>query len=659
MINTSKFTFQLNRTLYLYRHASASILRSRSYTLARNMRVAVREPQLFVKKAARLILKNPSKLAQIILGKRTIQNVSGDRAKLDCEYQIWIDAVETPAFGRLEQEQQAKKFDKKPLISLITPVFNPPIEAHVKLIESVLNQTYGNFELLLFNFGDKPEVEQLLDKWAAKDSRIVVKHGLPNRGIGANSNLSLEYAKGEFVGLLDHDDALMPNALYECVKAINAQEIDFVYTDKDKISEDDQRLEPFFKPDWSPEMALGGNYMTHFNLMRTALVKRLGGWDPATDGAQDWDLFLRIMDETDKVVHIPHILYHWRTVEGSTSNEIGVKPYALNAQVLAVNKHLQRHKLSAEAMHDATSQMYVRWKAQSVPRLYIIHMLYGDIGNSEALAAALISQSDFHADSRILLCVPENILNDKQKLQLHELNTSTNLLEYRSGELVVTLAQYIRKAGLSQAIYLTDSIKKINNLLENTAWSSQLSGWLAIPEVKIAGGAAYAENGQVVDIGSFFNPSKQAFEKYYFSTGFRSGYNGYIQWIRNLIQVSERVWAFDTKLLTAIDRKHLQGVRDDELACTLAFINFAGGGRAVYDPAISVIDNAPFYCSLPLSSTLNDYLISNCKPLLSGDPYYHPALGEKFIDPKPRMPEVDDNIHSAEWAVVRSIELPY
>ena len=144
--------------------------------------------------------------------------------------------------------------------------------------------------------------------------------------------------------MLDHDDLLDPDALYETVRALNNDKsLDFIYSDSDLTDSDTMRFyNPLYKPDWSLHTMYSANYITHFSVIRTSIIKKAGGWNPAMDGAQDWDLFLRVSEITDKIYHIPQILYHWRVAESSTARDIGTKPYALDAQIRAIQSHLDR-----------------------------------------------------------------------------------------------------------------------------------------------------------------------------------------------------------------------------------------------------------------------------------------------------------------------------
>lgn len=628
-MNDSEFHRQLIRSIFFYRHHSSSILKSRTYTLANNARIAVKEPVKFAKKTANLIINNPTKLGRIITGKRSIQNWLKDQENLRNEYAEWIDHVEKPSIDINAQKNKLAVLKKKPLISLITPVFNPPVEAHTKLIESVLAQSYPNFELFLYNFGSDPAVEELLNDYFQKDKRIKVKHGLPNEGISKNSNLCLKDVKGEYVGLLDHDDALMPNALFECVLAGTEKGADFIYSDKDKITEEDQRFEPLFKPDWSPEMALGGNYMTHFNLMRTKLVKDLGGWDPNTDGAQDWDLFLRMIERTNKIVHVPKILYHWRTVEGSTANEIGMKPYAIASQKLAVQKHLDFLGVDAKAEHDETGQLNIHWPSQKETSLIIIHDICGDGNNVARIIEDIVSEDQHSSKSRVVVMCEVDALDKKDVDKIKDLKA--DIIEYKVGDFCKKLSRVVENSSSKTTAYINNTIKSGNNKDK----LRQLLGWLEIEGVNLASGMLLAENGQIADMGSFFNPVTRQFHKYHFGTGFRSGYNGYIQWIRNLILPAENVFVFDTELFIKTSRQlNLSKIRDDELAKALALANFDIGGRAVYDPTVVFYDRAPFEVRLPYSTELKKFVDSK-KSTLKTDPYYNQNLDNNYSDPKP------------------------
>jgi cellulose synthase/poly-beta-1,6-N-acetylglucosamine synthase-like glycosyltransferase/glycosyltransferase involved in cell wall biosynthesis len=253
----------------------------------------------------------------------------------------------TPGAGALLlQRRMAAGLLVRPRFSVLVPVFSPPADVFKAMLDSVRTQSYEHWELCLAVVDADPNSTEVLDiarKAVACDPRIRLEILSENRGISGNSNVALEMATGEWSVLLDHDDLLSPEALFQVARALNAEpEADFIYSDKDMVDRfGRQRYEPLLKPDWSPEVMLNANYLTHLCAMRTETLRIIGGWDPDTDGAQDWDLFLRFIGKGVRVVHLPHVLYHWRHIESSVAfGGFDVKPYAVAGQLRALAKYL-------------------------------------------------------------------------------------------------------------------------------------------------------------------------------------------------------------------------------------------------------------------------------------------------------------------------------
>lgn len=242
-----------------------------------------------------------------------------------------------------------------PRFSILTPVYQTPPGVLRKMLSSVRRQSYGEWELCLVDdCSEEPEVRELLDAAAAADPRIRVEHRTENGGIVAASNDALAMARGEFIALLDHDDALHPDALLHVAAAIDGNpETDYVYTDEDKIDLGGRHSEPFFKPDWSPERMRTQMYTCHLSVMRRTLVEEVGGFDPGLEGSQDWDLVLKVTERARAILHVPRVLYHWRTLETSAaSGGEAVKPYAYEAGRRAVQAHCERIGLPARVERD-------------------------------------------------------------------------------------------------------------------------------------------------------------------------------------------------------------------------------------------------------------------------------------------------------------------
>jgi O-antigen biosynthesis protein len=242
-----------------------------------------------------------------------------------------------------------------PRFSVLTPIYETPPEVLTAMLRSVTRQSYDDWELCLVDDASAgPHISEMLAAAAAGDPRIRVERRARNGGIVAASNDALKMASGEFIALLDHDDALHPDALALVAEAIDgAPDVDYVYTDEDKIDAAGHHQGPFFKPDWSPERMRTQMYTCHLSVLRRELVEEVGGFDPGFEGSQDWDLVLRVTEKARRVVHVPRVLYHWRTLETSTAGAgEDAKPWAFEAGTRAIQAHCDRTGIPAAAERD-------------------------------------------------------------------------------------------------------------------------------------------------------------------------------------------------------------------------------------------------------------------------------------------------------------------
>ena len=236
------------------------------------------------------------------------------------------------------------KHGDAPLFSIVTPVYDPPVDVLSAAIESVLAQTFTDWELILVDdCSPNPEVRQTLRRYAGRDRRIKVIERDVNGHIVKASNDGVAAATGTFIALLDHDDLLVPAALRRNANAIHAHDdVDYLYSDEDKIDDRGRRYDTFVKPDWSPERLRGQNYCCHLSVLRTSLVREVGGFREGYDGSQDHDLILRVTEKARRIVHIREVLYHWRVIPGSAAGDVDAKPYAAEAGRRAVQDQLDR-----------------------------------------------------------------------------------------------------------------------------------------------------------------------------------------------------------------------------------------------------------------------------------------------------------------------------
>lgn len=283
-------------------------------------------------------------------------------------YPLWINENEP---GETElQEQRSSGFAYSPLISIAVPVYRTPLPLLEEMINSVVNQTYPNWELCIADGGSGSDaLKKVLEEYASKDERIKLAFLEKNLGIALNSNKAIELAGGDFVALLDHDDTLAPFALYETVGAVNENpEADFIYSDEDKITENGKnRFDPHFKPDFSPDLLRSYNYITHLSVVKRTLLNETGCFREGFEGGQDYDLILRITEKARKIIHIPKILYHWRISRSSAAGSNSAKPYAEASAKKALTEHLERTGLKGVVEH-----------TNSIGHFRIIHENKGD-----------------------------------------------------------------------------------------------------------------------------------------------------------------------------------------------------------------------------------------------------------------------------------------
>jgi glycosyltransferase involved in cell wall biosynthesis len=260
-----------------------------------------------------------------------------------------------------------------PKFSIVVPVYNPPIGLLEKLVSSVLAQWYPRWELILVNDNSSLEhVRASLDQF--HDERITVIHLAENKRIALATNEGIAQACGDYIVFADHDDELTPDCLYELACSVERENPDFIYSDEDKIDECGHYVQPFFKPDWSPDTMISTMYTCHVSCVRRELVNQLGGLRPEYDGCQDWDLILRVVEKTDRIAHISKVLYHWRIIPASVASNLNAKPHVIATSKRVREDALVRRGLSGvmEAVEEIPGYFRAVYHLQGKPCVSII-----------------------------------------------------------------------------------------------------------------------------------------------------------------------------------------------------------------------------------------------------------------------------------------------
>lgn len=273
-----------------------------------------------------------------------VPGVAAPEASEEQAYARYIEVMEPTPTDLLEMARSVATMKSHPVFSIVVPVYDVDEEWLRAFVGSVRAQVYPHWELCLADdCSTKQWIRPALDEFAASDERIKVTFRKENGRISAATNTALELATGEFICLMDNDDEIAPNALYEFARLLNENpSLDMIYSDEDKLSLDGERYEPFFKPDWSPEALEGCMYTAHFACYRTKLVRKIKGFRSECDGAQDYDFVLRFTELTDRIAHIPKVLYHWRAIPGSTAKSMEAKDYVLDSALRALTERAER-----------------------------------------------------------------------------------------------------------------------------------------------------------------------------------------------------------------------------------------------------------------------------------------------------------------------------
>ena len=288
-------------------------------------------------------------------------------------YGPWYEAY-VPTREELEK-QKKRKWKYAPKISVVVPAYQTPEKFLCQMMDSLLEQTYENWELCIADGSEGDSVvEAILEDYTKKDSRIKYRLLEKNLGIADNTNAALELATGDYIGLFDHDDILAENALYEIVNALQEDDYDILYTDEDKISGDGkEHNDPNFKPDFSMDLFRSHNYITHFFVVKHSIMNKIEGFRSEYDGSQDYDLMFRCIENSEKIKHIPMILYHWRIHQNSVAGDPASKMYAYDAGKRAIEAHLKRMNIAASVEHQGLWGMYhVKYETPGNPLISIV-----------------------------------------------------------------------------------------------------------------------------------------------------------------------------------------------------------------------------------------------------------------------------------------------
>lgn len=406
-------------------------------------------------------------------------------------------------------KRHIKVLTSTPLFSIVMPTYNTPPALLEAAVRSVREQIYENWELCIADDAStSEETKETLKRLAAEDDRIKVIFREKNGHISAASNSALELASGEYIALLDHDDELPPHALYMVAIEVNEHpDADIVYTDEDKIDEKGEHFAPYFKTDWAPDMFLGQNLINHLGVYRRSLVEKVGGFRLGYEGSQDYDLALRIIEQTEpeNIRHIPHVLYHWRAAEGSTALAEDEKAYTGDAAIRAIQDHLDRCKIKGKVVQgrDIYSQRVIYELPEELPKVSLIIPTRNKVELLRTVIEGIRTKNDY--PNWEVIVVDNGSDEDETLGYLREIEQDDRIRVHRDDGAF----NYSRLNNDAARVATGEIIGLLNNDIEpiNDDWLSEMVRQMIQPGVGAVGAKLYYENdtlqhgGVIVGLG--------------------------------------------------------------------------------------------------------------------------------------------------------------
>lgn len=565
-------------------------------------------------------------------------------------YQQWIKNNEPNQRMLAEQQTQSRHFSYRPLISIVTPVYNTPTVILDAAIQSIIEQTYDNWEICIANGSPESHwVCNILDSYQTKDRRIKVVHLEENLGIAGNTNAAIELASGEFIGFLDHDDCLAPFALFEVVLTLQQHaDSDLIYSDEDLISSNGKkRFSPHFKPIYSPDLLRSVNYITHFLVVRKTLGDQISWLRNGYEAAQDYDLILRIAEKAKHIVHIPKILYHWRHWASSTTNthdtSSSAKIMANEAGKKALQEHLERCGLIGSVEDGPDPTLYqVTYQITGTPLVSIIILTRDHAEDLRKCISSIQSKTTYQNYEIILV---ENASQEKETFLLYKelkKNPSIRVVPYNETFNFSSANNYAANQARGDVLlFLNNDIEVLSQ-----DWLERMLEHALRKEVAIVGSKLYYPNDTIQHAGVILGIAGFAGHSHKYFPGNAKGYINRLRLIQNYSAVTGACMMIRKDVfyeLGKFDEEYALAASDIDLCLKALARNYLN----VWTPYSELYhhesktrgqDDTPEKIK-QFEKETRYFEQKWANFLLQGDPYYNPNLtlsSENFgINPKP------------------------
>lgn len=530
------------------------------------------------------------------------------------------------------REQEKTVFSPAPLFSIVVPLYHTPLGFLKEMIDSVVNQSYGNWQLCLADGSRDGALKEFIEANYGKDRRITYRLLEENTGIAGNTNAALDMAEGDYIIFADHDDTIAPEALYEIACALRDHpEMELIYSDEDLMDEHGNVLYPHFKPDFNLDYLRSINYICHIVAVKKSLLEKTGQLRKEFDGAQDHDFLLRCAENTEHIYHIPKVLYHWRSHDGSTAGNQGDKQYAIDAGKRALEQHYERLGLEAQVEFIGIFIMYrTKFTVKGNPKVSI---LIPTKDHTEDLEKCIVSIEEKSTWKNIEIIVIENNSEKKETFDYYEKlqarYENVKVVKYEGG------FNYSAINNFGAQFATGDYYLLLNNDTEviTPDWLEQMIGYCQREDVAITGARLiYPDNtiqhaGVIIGIGGFAGHIQTGYGRNY------TGYMGRLQATQDLSAVTAACLMVKRSVF-----EELQGL-DESFAVALNDVDFCLRARAL-DKLVVLATGVELYHyesksrgyeTTPGKMERFEKEVAHFKEryrdtIAKGDPYYNPNL---------------------------------
>lgn len=562
---------------------------------------------------------------------------------LEPDYDLWIRNQMVHEKEARAQRKAAEHFAKKPLFSVVIPLYNTPKPFLKEIVDSVLQQTYANVELCLADGSSDPSVREFLKKHYAQDKRLRYRKLKENRGISENTNEALRMAKGDFIVFADHDDVLERSAFYEMAAAVNQEpEIDVIYTDEDKVNRSGTAyFGPHFKPDYNRELLCCNNYICHLFAVRRDLLKKVGLLNREYDGAQDYDFVLRCCEKAKRIHHIPKVLYHWRTHPMSTAGNPASKAYAFEAGRRALEAHYERVGIRAQVENTEMLGRYrTRFAIQGQPLVSILIPNKDHIKDLTACLSSIVEKTTYPLYEIVII---ENNSEEQSTEEFYQALEEGKVSEYaelvKAGRLRVVRypGSFNYSAIHNFAVPYTkgEYLLLLNNDTEvcSGGWIEEMIGLCQQKDIGAVGAKLYYPDGTIQHAGVVIGLCGVASHLFIGAAGDADGYAGRLKSVQDVSAVTAACMMTKRAVYEAV------GGLTEELAVAYNDIDYCMKVRKIgylvaFTPYAELTHFESKSRGLEDSKEKQERLgreagiFCRCwkKELEQGDPYYSPSL---------------------------------